>query len=176
MPDPGTPLDRASRHRPSGLSWPRLGAAIPALIIAAISAGAVAGEGPSPRQLLVTILTEAGPRPVTAEIACTLEERGRGLMGRESLAPGQGMIFFLPEPRLMHMWMRDTIIPLDMVFFDKDRKIIKIERNTQVMSERIIGSGAPVIGVLELAGGQADNLKITNKNRLLYEFSHEQCE
>lgn len=175
MPNPGNPHRRAARERLSGLTVLARGLAVAAGVVALCS-GAAAETDTKLRQLLVTILTADGPRSVTAEVACTLEERGRGLMGRESLAPNHGMIFFLPEPRPMSMWMRDTLIPLDMLFFDKDRNIIKIEENAPILSERIISSGEPVVGVLELAGGQARRMKIGNKNNILYEFSHEQCE
>ncbi len=64
----------------------------------------------------VTLETAAGRHSIQAEVACRQEERARGLMGRQRLAPDAGMIFLLATPRPMRLWMMDTPLSLDMIF------------------------------------------------------------
>lgn len=139
--------------------------------------GAAAGEVvPPPTIIPVTIETMAGPRQFQAEVACTREERSRGLMGRTRLAPEAGMIFLLPAPRPMRMWMKDTPLALDLVFFDSKHQIIALEQNAQPMSEHVIESGGAVSGVLELAGGRTAELGISRSDRIIYDYPQSRCE
>jgi uncharacterized protein len=61
------------------------------------------------------------------EVASTQEERARGLMEREDLPDGNGMLFIYPEPRILSFWMKNTLIPLSIGFFDQERRLINIE-------------------------------------------------
>ncbi len=152
---PGVPLSRTATL---------LGAA--ALVLATTRVPA----GESPAVIRVTVETAAGAHTVQAEVACTLDERAQGLMGRRSLAPDSGMIFLLPTPRPMRMWMKDTPLALDLIFFDSAHSIMRIERDAEAMSERVIESGGPVAGVLEIAGGRAQELGIAARDMVLYTY------
>ncbi|MSO73763.1 MAG: DUF192 domain-containing protein [Alphaproteobacteria bacterium] len=134
-----------------------------------------AGEA-NPTTIPVTIETPYGRRTIQAEVACRLDERALGLMGRASLAPDSGMIFLLPAPRPMRLWMKDTPLALDIIFFDSSLKIIRIEENAEPMRERVIESGGGVLGVLEIAGGRADKLKISHGDKILYTYPQKHCE
>ncbi len=79
-------------------------------------------------------------------------------MFRHSLGPREGMLFLHPEPRYISMWMRNTYIPLDMIFIRADGRIHRIEARTEPLSERIIQSGDRVTAVLEIAGGLSQRL------------------
>ena len=81
-----------------------------------------------------------------------------GLMFRTSLADDTGMLFPSATPREANMWMRNTYIPLDMVFIRADGTIHRIEAMTEPLSEAIIPSNGEVLAVLELAGGAATRL------------------
>jgi uncharacterized membrane protein (UPF0127 family) len=94
------------------------------------------------------------------EIADTPAETARGLMFRESLAPDHGMLFDFGEPREPAMWMKNTLIPLDMLFLDVDGNVVAIAQNTQPHSLRRISPGMPVKAVLELNGGTTRELNI----------------
>lgn len=107
------------------------------------------------REEVITLVTAAGERSVEIEIAETMEEKARGLMFRSSLADTRGMLFPYGDAQEITMWMRNTYIPLDMVFIRADGVIHRIEANTEPMSERVIASQGPVVAVLELAGGWA---------------------
>lgn len=89
------------------------------------------------------------------ELADTPETLARGLMWRRELAPGHGMLFVFPEPREVAFWMRNTLIPLDMVFIKQDLTIGHIHADARPLDESGIPSKVPVIAVLEIAGGQA---------------------
>ncbi len=158
------------------MNWrlPVGGVLLAAAVVLATNRAPAGEEGP--RTIPVTIETAAGPQTIQAEIACTLGERSRGLMGRRSLAPNAGMIFLLPAPRPMRMWMKDTPLALDLIFFDSERVIIKIEKNAESMSERVIDSGGSVAGVLEIAGGRADAAGISLRDKLLYTYPQGRCE
>ena len=92
---------------------------------------------------------------ISAEIAATSEARERGLMNRAALPAGQGMLFVYPAPRLVAFWMKNTLIPLDMIFVDAVGAIVRVHENAVPGDETPIPSGAPVRYVLEIGGGQA---------------------
>ncbi|MGO4715450.1 DUF192 domain-containing protein [Bradyrhizobium sp. 2TAF24] len=106
------------------------------------------------------IITGAGVQVFSVEVMRTDEERARGLMFRKSLPDGQGMLFDFNPEQMVSMWMKNTLIPLDMIFIQSDGRILRIAENTQVQSEKIISSGGPVRGVLEVIAGTAKKLGI----------------
>ena len=110
--------------------------------------------------------TAAGDRSFTIEIADDQSERSAGLMFRESLAPEAGMLFVYPGEQEIRMWMKNTLIPLDMLFVASDGRIVSIAENTVPLSEEVISSGAAVQGVIELAAGTAQRLGIEPGDRV----------
>lgn len=96
----------------------------------------------------------------TVELAKTPEEIQQGLMFREALAPDAGMLFDFGVTRPASMWMKNTLIPLDMLFILEDGRVIAIARNTQPGSLRSVSAGVPVRAVLEIPGGRAKELGI----------------
>ena len=169
-------LERSAQAR-AGRGLRAAGFALAILVAGLLPRPAPGGEAAADAAVIaVTIETAEGPRIVQAEVACTREQRGQGLMGRESLAPDAGMIFLLPVPRPMRMWMKDTPLALDLIFFDSNRKIIYIENNATPMSERVIESGGAVVGVLELEGGRAESLGISRDDKILYNYPQDRCE
>jgi len=112
------------------------------------------------------IVTKSGVQVFTVEIAKTEKERETGLMYRKELPEGQGMLFdFSPEQQVA-MWMKNTFIPLDMIFVRSDGRILRIAENTEPQSEKIIPSGGLVKGVIEVAGGTAKKLGIRPGDRV----------
>ena len=96
----------------------------------------------------------------TVEIADDRDEISFGLMERESLDLDKGMLFDFDPPREPSMYMKNTLIPLDMIFIADDGSIEMIARNTVPGSLRTISPGVPVRAVLEINGGQAAELGI----------------
>ncbi|MDR3517829.1 MAG: DUF192 domain-containing protein [Azospirillaceae bacterium] len=113
-----------------------------------------------PRELL-SIGTRAGGRyRFTVEVATTMAQQARGLMFRRTLATDAGMLFVEQFPRTMTMWMENTLIPLDMLFIDRQGQIVNIAERATPLSQDTIPSAGPVIAVLELNGGTAARLGI----------------
>ncbi|MEQ8710430.1 MAG: DUF192 domain-containing protein [Rhodospirillales bacterium] len=96
----------------------------------------------------------------TVELARTPEERSRGLMFRESMAADAGMLFDFGRVARQAMWMKNTFIPLDMLFIRSDGTIHHIRQRTQPQSEEVIPSNGRVKAVLELNGGTVERLGI----------------
>lgn len=94
------------------------------------------------------------------EIADTPEKSKLGLMFRKQLDDDKGMLFLIPQKRTLYMWMKNTYISLDMLFFDSDGKIVKIISNTTPLSLKMLPSDIPVAGVLEINAGTAKKLNI----------------
>ena len=114
----------------------------------------------------LTIETGAGVHAIEVEVARTAAERGVGLMHRTELAPERGMLFDFGATRQVTMWMKNTLIPLDMFFADEDGRIVTIAERTTPLSEKRIRSGQPVRFVLEMIGGSAERLGIAVGDRL----------
>jgi uncharacterized membrane protein (UPF0127 family) len=115
---------------------------------------------------ILSIETARGPATFSVEIAATQEQQERGLMFRKKLAPGAGMLFDFGHDRNVSFWMKNTLIPLDMLFVRSDGVIVRIARNTKPLSERVIPSGRPVRAVLEIAGGRAAELGVRPGDRV----------
>jgi uncharacterized protein len=103
----------------------------------------------------LSITTEADVSLFTVEIADTDALRERGLMFRQRLPEDRGMLFDFGQPRPVSMWMKNTYIPLDMLFIRADGVIAYIAENTTPKSLDAVGVQEPVLAVLELAGGTA---------------------
>lgn len=115
------------------------------------------------------IETEAGERHAfEVELAVTTPQKAQGLMFRQTMPADAGMLFFYDPDRVINMWMRNTFIPLDMLFIAADGAITKIEERTVPQSERTISSDRPVAAVLELNGGTARRLGLVPGDRVLY--------
>jgi uncharacterized membrane protein (UPF0127 family) len=108
----------------------------------------------------LTIDTDHGPRIFTVELATTPEQMARGLMFRRSLPPDAGMLFVYPDSRPVAFWMKNTLIPLDMLFIAGDGKVSRIVERAVPLSETPISSVDEVRAVLELNGGTAARLGI----------------
>jgi uncharacterized protein len=102
------------------------------------------------------------------EIARTPEEQARGLMFRTSLPEFGGMIFPMVPPREASFWMKDTVIPLDMIFIRSDGTIARIAANTIPYDLTPVSSGEPIVAVLEIAGGRAETLGIAENDRVIW--------
>ncbi|WP_414833455.1 DUF192 domain-containing protein [Afifella sp. YEN Y35] len=120
------------------------------------AAGAVA-QGATEQ---VTIKSAKGTHTFDVELALTQQERSRGLMYRREVPRGTGMLFDFGSDRPITMWMKNTYVPLDMVFIGSDHKVQSIAKETTPLSETTIASERPVRFVLEVAGGTADRLHI----------------
>jgi len=119
------------------------------------------------------IITAAGVVPFSVEVMRTDEELQHGLMFRKDLPEGRGMLFDFRPERPVSMWMKNTLIPLDMIFIQADGRILRIAENTEVESEKIIPSGGPVRGVLEVIAGTAKKLGIKPGDRVAHPlFDH----
>jgi uncharacterized protein len=108
----------------------------------------------------VTIISVRGKFRVMAEIAETDTQRAQGLQFRQQLAPDRGMLFDFGRDQPVFMWMKNTFIPLDMVFIDEGGKVARVVENTTPMSLSMIRSGVPVRAVLEIAAGGAARMGI----------------
>lgn len=112
------------------------------------------------RDTLVLITADGAEHRFSVELAQTPEERAFGLMFQESLAPDSGMLFDYGRPRRVTMWMKNTLIPLDMLFIAADGRIRNIRERAVPQSLAPIPSDGRVRGVLELRGGTVDRLGI----------------
>jgi uncharacterized membrane protein (UPF0127 family) len=102
----------------------------------------------------------------TVEVAATQDEQAYGLMNRTALGPNEGMIFPMNPPRPASFWMKNTLIPLDMLFVRRDGSIARIAAMTTPHSLEPVAVGEPVAAVLEIAGGRAAQLGIGTDARV----------
>jgi len=112
-------------------------------------------------QVPLTIKSHGKRHAFVVEVARTLEEQQQGLMNRQTLAPGRGMIFPYDPPQPVAFWMKNTLIPLDMIFIRADGTIGSIAAETVPLSLEPVPSGEPIAAVLEIAGGRSAELGLS---------------
>jgi len=113
----------------------------------------------------VTIVSADGPHRFMVELAETPGQMEQGLMFRHSLAPDAGMLFDFGSPTNVTMWMKNTLIPLDMLFLDSSGRIIDIHERAVPRSLETIAAKAPSRYVIELNGGTVERLGIKPGDR-----------
>ena len=127
----------------------------------ASAAGPSAGSAPlACDPATITILTGEGKARFDLEIADDPAEQARGLMFRPELAEQSGMLFVYDPPRRARFWMRNTMIPLDMVFIDDAGRVESVVTRRDTYSERVSESQGDVRAVLEINAGRAAELGI----------------
>lgn len=135
-------------------------------LLAFVGCAAVAGQqGPLPRSQVV-IETARGPVLFSVEIAADPDSQERGLMYRKALAQDAGMLFDFHRPVTTQFWMKNTVLPLDIIFIREDGTISTIAANAAPYSETLIPSAEPVRAVLEINGGRARELGIKPGDRV----------
>ncbi len=128
----------------------------------------IAGSARAAELQTLEIASKTGVHPFQVELAVTPEETARGLMFRKELPEGRGMLFDFKTDRPVSFWMKDTPLPLDIIFIRGDGRILRIAENTEPFSERLIPSGGPVRGVLEVIAGTARKLGIAPGDRVAH--------
>lgn len=115
----------------------------------------------------LVVRTAKGEFRFLVEVADTDRERELGMMCRRSLAPDRGMLFdFVRERGDAAFWMRNTLIPLDIIYIRKDGVVRSIIRNARPLDETPRPAGGPILGVLELAGGRAAQIGLQPGDRV----------
>jgi uncharacterized membrane protein (UPF0127 family) len=134
-------------------------------VLAALAASARAAD-----MNTLEIVSRSGVHVFQVELAVNDAERAQGLMYRKELPEGRGMLFDFQREQEVAFWMKNTLIPLDMIFIRADGRILRIAENTTPLSEQTIPSGGPVRGVLEVIGGTARRLGIAPGDRVAHPF------
>jgi len=105
---------------------------------------------------------------IDLEIADNEYERQLGLMNRKSMGENQGMLFIFPYEKMQSFWMRNTLIPLDIIFINKDKEIITIHKNTKTLSTQSYPSTEPALYVVEVVGGFTDRHNIIVGDKIFW--------
>lgn len=127
-----------------------------------------AGELTFATARLAITTAEGAEHPFTVELALTPEQRARGLMFREEMAADEGMLFLFDREAPRSFWMKNTYLPLDILFIAADGRIVSIASDTVPLTETPIPSGVPALGVLELNAGTAARLGISPGDRVVH--------
>jgi uncharacterized protein len=135
-----------------------------------------AGSGPHtphdvgvfPTKGTLVLETSSGAHSFNIEVATTDQERALGLMFRRSLLADSGMLFTYDHAQPAFMWMKNTIIPLDMIFIDAEARVHRIESNTEPFSPTPISSDGDVLAVLELNAGKAGEIGLKTGDKVVY--------
>ena len=113
-----------------------------------------------PEKSTLKIQTQTGTVEYTVELALTATEQRQGLMNRQNLPGQHGMLFLFRPSSVAHMWMKNTLIPLDMIFFDEKGIVTSVHYNATPLDTTIISSGQKVAGVLEINATEAEKYGI----------------
>lgn len=135
-----------------------------ALCVLAFGTPVVAGD--VCRDNRVSVRGDWGQAAFTVEVADDAEERAQGLMNRESMAKTAGMLFVYPAPKRVGFWMKNTLIELDMIFSDRTGTVRRVHHRAQPHDERPIMGGRAIQYVLEINGGLAAQLGISEGSQL----------
>ena len=148
---------RTAAGGPAGPRLGRGGLGRAALLVLAVWVALVwaAGAWADCRPDRVDLRGPWGQARFTVEIADTPETKARGLMFREDLPRGAGMLFLYDRPQRVAFWMRNTFIPLDMIFLDDTGTVTRVHHEAVPLDETPIDGGPGVLAVLEINGGLA---------------------
>src|ERR1700730_1607129 len=136
---------------------------------AALAVWAFAGVGAEAASIQpLEIVTKSGVQVFSVEMATTDQEKETGLMYRKELPDGKGMLFDFSPEQQVSMWMKNTFISLDMIFIRPDGRTLRIAESTEPLSTKIISSGGPVKGVLEVIAGTAQKYGIAPGDRVAH--------
>ena len=146
----------------------------PLLLLVAVACGSAEEASDPSASALLSIGTDVGTTSLDIQVADTPAERETGLMGRESLSPYDGMAFMWHKPVVSSFWMKDTLIPLSIAFWDADGRIISILDMDPCTEDPCpsYGPDDPFIGAVEVARGTferhgvavGDQVKLTVSN------------
>jgi uncharacterized membrane protein (UPF0127 family) len=114
------------------------------------------------------IETAGGRHAFDVELALTREQHSQGLMYRQSLAPDAGMLFLYQRAQPVAFWMKNTYIPLDIIFIGEDGRIVNIAKRTVPFSTTPIPSEGPVLGILEVNSGTTGRLGVAPGDIVLH--------
>ncbi|MEQ9262181.1 MAG: DUF192 domain-containing protein [Owenweeksia sp.] len=107
-------------------------------------------------------------KKIEIELANTPERIQYGMMYRKTLNEDHGMLFFMGEERPLSFWMKNTYVPLDIIFIDSDQKVVSIQKNAQPLSETSLPSEGSASFVLEVAGGFSDKYGLKKGDRVYF--------
>ena len=102
------------------------------------------------------------------EVAKTIEERRIGLMYRKKLLDNEGMLFIFPREKIIKLWMKNTYIPLDVIFISENKVIVDIKKNMEKLSETIVKSKVKARFALEFNAGLINKLNIEIGDKVLF--------
>jgi uncharacterized membrane protein (UPF0127 family) len=137
-----------------------------ALCVVGLSVAGAAGPLAAAELQPLEIASKSGVHVFAVELASTPQEQATGLMFRRELPEGRGMLFDFHRDQPTSFWMKNTYIPLDMIFIRGDGRILRIAENTVPLSETLVPSGGPVRAVLEVVAGTAKRLGIAPGDRV----------
>jgi uncharacterized membrane protein (UPF0127 family) len=123
-----------------------------------------------PRTEPLEIRTRGGAHKFNVEIAADDASRELGLMCRKSMAPSHGMLFEFDVPEQQTFWMKNTFIPLDIIYVGADGRIVSIARSAKPFDETPLPSAGPAKAVLEIDGGLSRKLGIRDGDRVVHPF------
>ena len=123
------------------------------------------GEGRIARFAPLFIETSGGIVSLRVEVADSDFLRRRGLMNRQRLPRGQGMLLLWSRPTMAAIWMKNTLIPLDILFIDAEGRIVHVHEGARPGDLTPIAAGRPVLAVLEIGAGEARRLGLKRGDR-----------
>lgn len=147
-------------------------------ILTGLTAGLIPASAQTPVPLkldyVVEFQTRKGPVRFCTHFAQDAVSRQIGLMWQTNLPDDAAMLFNFHRSDTVYMWMKNTVLPLDMIFITKDLQVHRIEKQTTPYSTAIISSEGPVHYVLEVNGGQSDKVGISKGDPV--KIISEKCE
>jgi hypothetical protein len=150
------------------MTWLRNIALLVAAAMIAWGVGAGAQAPAAFERTTLDIETTQGRHSFDIELALTPAQQSQGLMFRRKMTADAGMLFFHQRETVATMWMRNTILPLDMLFVATDGRIVHIVERTVPQSLTTISAGRPVRAVLELNAGTVRRLAVKSGDRLIH--------
>lgn len=117
---------------------------------------------------VATVATDTSKVRFQVELAITAQDKAQGLMHRETLPDRAGMLFIYPNPQPVSFWMRNTLIPLDMIFIDDQGRVARVHHNAVPLDETPIYGGDAIKAVLEINAGLAKKYGISDTSMVVH--------